>query len=291
VTQLEDAVQCPRRYQLAHQVGLSERPKSYEWREDDEPPAAGDARSLGISAHRLLELVPLSESGAPSTQPSNAQPVRSRRPPNRADQSGPSTSLGLNGSVRDILTALARSEALPLGEDDAVLSWVERFLATPYGRGLKDLGDARVRRETPFVLALDAPRVRDFRLLLRGQIDLLVERDGTIDVVDYKTTHRPKAGLEPYQFQLSCYALAARALVGKDLPVRSGIAFLLDEDPSPQFLAALPARETLGAELVQAAQGLMRAQVEGVFPTRPRARCVELGCGYVYRCHGEAGRV
>jgi ATP-dependent exoDNAse (exonuclease V) beta subunit len=50
VTQLADAVTCPRRYQLLHELQLEEHPRT-------ERP--GSTAALGTLAHRLLELVPL----------------------------------------------------------------------------------------------------------------------------------------------------------------------------------------------------------------------------------------
>ncbi|MBE2252538.1 MAG: UvrD-helicase domain-containing protein [Myxococcus sp.] len=250
VTQLQDFVSCPRRFHLAHQVGLAERPVTFEWPEQPaEAPPPGDPRQLGTAAHKLLELTPLDWVGS------------------------------ADFSAR--LASLQRTSGVPTDRDDEVLRWVERFWATTYGRGLPTA--RRVLRELPFVLRL---RDGDFSLHLRGQIDLLVI-DRQVDVVDYKTSTPSDAGLEPYAFQLGCYALAARRFVEvPGLEVRAGVSFLRHHDASPRFLDALPDEPTLERHLVAQARALVQAQASHDWAQRPRARCQALGCGYELRCHG-----
>jgi len=251
VTQLQDFVLCPRRYRFAHVVGLAERPLAFSWsgeaEESDEP--SGDPKSRGIVAHKLLELTPLEEVGTPR--------------------------------LRQRLVELARVEGMipPAG----VHEWVEKYWGTRFGAELKAAGAARVHRELPFVLRLDDGA--GFTLMLRGQIDLLVDNgDGTARVVDYKTARRPAEGLAPYAFQLGCYALAATKFLERRVQVETGISFLREGDPSPMFLTA-PAG--LEAALAGQARALVQAQLDGRWPGLEKARCEALGCGYVYRCHPE----
>jgi ATP-dependent helicase/nuclease subunit A len=245
VTQLQDLVSCPRRFHFAHQVGLSERPVSFEWR--DEESGDDDVRVRGTAAHKLLELTPLASVGI----------------------------LGLSAVLRE----LRRAAGLERVAGDDVMAWVERFWASDFGRSL---GGATVHRELPFALRL--PSADGPTLVLRGQIDLLVVHEGEVLVIDYKTSTMPTAGLEPYRFQLGCYALAAQRFVGASLPIRAGIVFLRDESPEPHFLPDLHGDE-LAALLARESAGLAQAQRTGVWPSRPRERCEALGCGYVYRCH------
>ncbi|MBL8924512.1 MAG: UvrD-helicase domain-containing protein [Myxococcaceae bacterium] len=250
VTQLQDFVSCPQRFHLAHQVGLAERPVSFEWAEerDDEPPA-GDARVLGTATHKLLELAPLEWV---------AQPGLAAR-----------------------LASLQRTSGLATDRDDQVRGWALRFLESPYGARLPKA--RRVLRELPFVLRLGDG---DFSLHLRGQIDLLVI-DEAVEVVDYKTTTPSPAGLEPYRFQLGCYVLAARRFVrAPGVEVRAGISFLKHDDPSPRFFEALPDEGALERELVAQAKALVTAQATRAWAQRPLERCAALGCGYRLRCHG-----
>jgi hypothetical protein len=120
--------------------------------------------------------------------------------------------------------------------------------------------------------------------VLRGQIDLLVERREELVVVDYKTTPPPPSGVEPWRAQLACYAIAARRLSGRKLPVRAGIVFLREPNPEPRFLENLDVprlEETLIAEAAE----LERSQRTGRWAGRERPDCEALGCGFVYRCH------
>jgi ATP-dependent exoDNAse (exonuclease V) beta subunit len=180
----------------------------------------------------------------------------------------------LGAPIEAQLVDIERSEGL--ADDPEVRGWVRRFLETPFARAMTD-----VRRELPFVLRLtDA---QGFTLHLRGQIDLLViNGDGSATVVDYKTSVRPEDGLDAYRFQLGCYVLAAKALLG-DVPIRAGIAFLREADASPQLLPpGVPIDE---GSLATQARALVSAQISGDWQGLPEARCRSLGCGYVSRCH------
>jgi len=239
VTQLQDFALCPTRYRLLHLTGLSEYPTEPRPVELEAAAPIADVRERGTNAHKLLEHV-------------------------------------AHGRPND-LAALERELGLP--EDAEVRGWVERFLATPFARGLKD-----VQRELPFVLRL---RSGDFTLHLRGAIDLLVrDEGGGATIVDYKSSLRPKDGLDAYRFQLGCYVLAARAMLG-DLPIRAGIAFLREADPSPELLPAGAAVDE--AWLAGQAHALVTAQIDGRWQAQPSSRCRSLKCGYVYRCHPEGG--
>ncbi|MBK7861568.1 MAG: UvrD-helicase domain-containing protein [Archangiaceae bacterium] len=176
------------------------------------------------------------------------------------------------------LAALEKKLLLP--EDLEVRGWVHRFLSTGFARGLKD-----VSRELPFVLKLEH---QGFTLHLRGAIDLLIrEADGTAVVIDYKSSLRPRDGLDAYRFQLGCYSLAARALLGPEVPVRAGIAFLREADPTPELLP--PGVGVDGDWLAAQAHALVTAQVDGRWQAQPEQRCRALKCGYVYRCHPPGG--
>src|SRR5205807_2492255 len=60
VTQLADAVTCPRRYQLLHELRLEERPDPEPALPDPlGPEPGGSPTALGMLAHRLTEVAPL----------------------------------------------------------------------------------------------------------------------------------------------------------------------------------------------------------------------------------------
>jgi ATP-dependent exoDNAse (exonuclease V) beta subunit len=245
VTLLQDFLECPTRHRLGHLLGLSERPPSFE-RLPDEAPAG--ARLKGTAAHRLLELAAL--------------------------ESPPSA---------EALRALLEAEGLGEAGGD-VVGWVQRFLASPFGRHLGGVRPERVHRELPFAVRLeDGP----LAVLLRGQLDVLVEEDDALTVIDYKTGRPGEDGAERYRFQLECYALAARALAGPGGPkVRAAVVFLQEADPAPRFLAAgRGAADGPEARVLEVARALLRAQAGGGWATRPRVQCEKLHCGFQYRCH------
>jgi ATP-dependent helicase/nuclease subunit A len=255
VTQLQDFVLCPRRYRFAHLVGLAERPVAFHWSaeplESEEPSL--DPKMRGIAAHKLIELTPLEDVGS--------------------------------ARLRPRLEEIARIEGLLCGPE--VLDWVEAFWSTRFGIGLKALGPTRVHRELPFVLRLSD--AEGFTLMLRGQIDLLVDAgNGRVQVVDYKSSKQPPEGLAPYSFQLGCYALAAANFLNAQAQVETGISFLREKDPEPLF--ASPAAG-LEVALAGQARALLQAQLDGKWSGLEKDRCQALGCGYVYRCHPGENRL
>jgi ATP-dependent helicase/nuclease subunit A len=259
VTQLQDFVSCPRRFWLAHQVGLRDGPVHHGGEPLHLDP---DVRERGTAAHRLIELTPLE--AVSTLLPSPSAPSR--------------------GALEAALAAIREGEALEAATPE-VLEWVVRFWRSRFGASLPALGEARVHRELPFVLTLRDPAA-DFTLLLRGQIDLLVEpAEGPVLVIDHKTALAPSGGLEAYRFQLGCYALAARRFTRSDVPVRTGIVFLRELDVEPRYLDTLPSGAELEQQLAGQARALTAAQVSGEWESRPRARCEALRCGFIYRCH------
>jgi ATP-dependent exoDNAse (exonuclease V) beta subunit len=252
VTQVQDFVTCPRLFHFSHQLSLAPRgAERGEGRADgpEQVELETDVRTLGTAAHRLLELTSLEEVGRPT----------------------------LAAHLRELKDAEGLSS---LGE--AVPTWVERFWSTPFGRRVASLGDGRVHRELPFALSLGDGA---FRLVLKGQIDLLVEEDEEVLVIDYKTSVPSPQGLAPYRFQLGCYVLAARRFVTKDVKIRAGIVFLRADDRAPHFLDEPVDFATLERTLTAEAQALTRAQAAFEWPGRKRPTCEALGCGYLYRCH------
>jgi len=251
VTQLADAEACPRRYQLLHELRLEERPDPEHPLPDpldDEP--ASPATALGILAHRLLELVPL-----------QAGPVERRAE----------------------LESVLRLE----GEDPAahaeVLDSACAFLDSPLARQMAAAPVGRLHRELPFTLRLSRPGTPE--LLLRGQIDALLVGE-QVTLVDYKFSQARDTAR--YAAQLDAYALAARELVsGAPLPVRTGIVFLRSKG-APFVEHAPAAAEQTRARLLDAAQAIAEGRRTGKWPLVEPARCREIGCGFIRRCHPEA---
>jgi ATP-dependent exoDNAse (exonuclease V) beta subunit len=261
VTQLQDYLRCPRRYLYAHLVGLSERPQIVELDSEEEQPQerpAHHSRLRGSVAHRLLERVPLESLGTKQ--------------------------------LKATLEKLAAEEGIECSSPEGreILSWVEGFADTRFAARLRTAGVSRVHRELPFLLRLDR---EGFSAHLKGQIDLIFEDDDQAAVVvDYKASRRPPTGLEPYRFQLDCYALAARHLVAEGVPLRVGIAFLREPSAEPELRDVAP-DEILDFErhLAEQAQELCDRPVSGEWPGRLVTECEAMGCGYRYRCHPVRG--
>ncbi len=248
VTQLADAVACPRRYQLLHELGLEERPDPEHPLPEPLGTDSSPATALGRLVHRLLEL----------------------------------SSLQIDGAARrDELEQILRLEGEDPGAHAEVIDAACAFLDSPLARRMAGAPPGRLHRELPFVLRLSRPPGPE--LLLRGQIDALL-LDEDVTVVDYKLSQARDTGR--YAAQLDAYALAARELVGESpLPVRTGIVFLRTK--SAPFVERPPAPpDAVRAQLLEAAQAIADGRRTGRWPTVPVDRCREIGCGFVRRCHG-----
>jgi hypothetical protein len=107
----------------------------------------------------------------------------------------------------------------------------------------------------------------------------------TATVVDYKLSQARDTAR--YAAQLDAYALAARELMGAALPVRTGIVFLRSR--GAPFVEREPADpETTRNRLLDAAAAIAEGRRTGAWPRVEPARCRELGCGFLQRCHGQA---
>ena len=113
-------------------------------------------------------------------------------------------------------------------------------------------GATRVRAEVPILL-------RAKGTVLRGSIDLLVEREGAPLVVDYKTDRLrgedPAARAAHYEIQRSIYALAAAESLGVD-EVEVAYVFLERADS--------PARTVLTRADMDGGRARINAAVEAI---------------------------
>ena len=262
VTALQTFDECPRRYRAAFLLGLEEHPRARIPLEDpvadaDRPGPVGDPRRRGSLVHALLEHADLDAFAA---------------------------------GGRAHLEAIAPVAGVDPVRQSELVDAAERFLASGYGAGLRALPPGAVGREVPFLLAAEG----DAGLVVhvKGQIDLLVQRDDAVEVVDYKLTRPRRDGPEAYRFQLECYGAAAaegRAGAGADAPpLRLGIQFL--EGPAgagPQWLDQPASPDAVVARVARLGGQLLESRARGVFEGHPRATCEALGCGYLRLCHGD----
>jgi ATP-dependent exoDNAse (exonuclease V) beta subunit len=127
----------------------------------------------------------------------------------------------------------------------------------------QEIAAGKARAEAPILLGVGDT-------VLRGSIDLLVERDGAPPlVIDYKTDRidgaDPEAHAARYEVQRSIYALAVAESLGGD---RVEVAYVFLERPSE------PAVTLLGATELAAARELLESKIARIaraeFPVAPR---------------------
>lgn len=117
--------------------------------------------------------------------------------------------------------------------DEAARTVAESFFSTPLGEEVRAAARAGlVESELPFLLRLDgtaaagdsgpAGTFSPEQHLVRGQIDLLLQREKEIVVVDFKTDRDPHP--EGYAVQMALYRKAASELFGK--PSRSILVYV-----------------------------------------------------------------
>ena len=119
--------------------------------------------------------------------------------------------LAAGGDLRAVARAQALAEGVPDREDE-VRALAESALAAPVVRAAVDAG--RWWREVPVAASIDGA-------VLEGFVDLLVELDGELVVVDYKTDRVDEARLDDllakYSVQGAAYALALEQALGREV--------------------------------------------------------------------------
>jgi len=254
VTALETFDQCPRRGFFVHDLRLPEpleEDPRLRWSADDDRDPALDPLSRGRLAHEVLAAMDRCSSSANTESFVDAE-------------------ISLRGyDAGDPRLADVRRDLL-------------RFLRSPVGERLLELGSDSRRHELPFRLTVDAA---PYVVLIHGQIDLLYWDDGPV-VLDYKHARASSKGLDPYATQLDAYALAVAKLCGVSGDVRTRLLFLRDLHAPFERVVTPVMRRDLEARIAEVghmfAGGRRRA-----WPGRERVRCEELRCGFVARCHGE----
>jgi ATP-dependent helicase/nuclease subunit A len=168
-------------------------------------------------------------------------------------------------------------------DPDSLLTPVRGWLGSSLFRERVAGGGATVRAEVPLLLGLGGT-------VLRGSIDLLVEREGEAPlVIDYKTDRLGDTGTAEhaagYETQRAIYALAvARSRRAPEV----GVAYVFLERPEQ------PVVDRLGAEQMEAGRERLIATIEriasGEFPaarTDDRSRQLCRGCPALGRmCSG-----
>jgi ATP-dependent exoDNAse (exonuclease V) beta subunit len=164
---------------------------------------------------------------------------------------------------------LARRHAVAAGLDpaadgllDEMLGPVRSWLASDFLRERVGAGIARSRAEVPVLLNVDGT-------IVRGSIDLLVEREGSAPlVVDYKTDRLEDSTSaersERYAVQRAIYAVA----VGEALPAAEvEVAYVFLERPDEPDLHAFGSADLEAAR--RRLEGLIGSVRSGAFPAAP----------------------
>jgi ATP-dependent exoDNAse (exonuclease V) beta subunit len=149
------------------------------------------------------------------------------------------------------------------GDAGSLLAPVREWLGSPLLREEIDTGATRVRAEVPILLGVG-------ETVLRGSIDLLVERDGAPPlVVDYKTDRLdgadPATHAARYGTQRAIYALAAAESLGA---AEVEVAYVFLERPEAPVISRLGAeamatgRERLAAAIDRIGRGEFPVAVE-----------------------------
>jgi DNA-binding transcriptional ArsR family regulator len=164
---------------------------------------------------------------------------------------------------------------------------VQAFIQSQTGRALLELGTDHRRHELPFQLALPAG---ESRAVLHGQLDLLVWDEGGPLVIDFKHARSGGPGFEAYQIQLQAYALAVERLCEVDGDIRTRLAFLKERGPPRELTVTAAMRRELENDVARVTEILAAHRgLQKTWPGQARAACEQLGCGFLFRCHGHRG--
>lgn len=232
--------ECPYRFYMERVLGLADRGRHFSRSADEMSTAVDDATAMtpggreersamGAAVHALLEWSQANEWREPSEDLAHRHALAA----------------GLDPAQTDLGALL-----------DPVRGWLGSGLAGEI------TASTRVRAEVPILLGVGDT-------VLRGSIDLLVERDGRPPlVIDYKTDHLNGSGpaerASKYETQRSIYALAVAASRGAP---EVEVAYVFLERPEDPVLT------TLGPAEMDAARNRLESAItrigQGDFPTAP----------------------
>lgn len=255
-TPLLSFAHCPRRYELVEILGLPEpRPGAARTRARAVAERAStiSARDIGTEVHTLLETAPIDTWGDASTARTWLATANPASGGGGGDSLGPAAELALG------------------------------FLESAYASDARSRG-ATIEREWSFLHRLGTSSEPTW--LLRGTMDLIVSwPDGSVDIVDYKTSRSSDSSL--YAMQLELYALVIERSRPAAPRVRAGLVFLRGASAEPVWIERSDPASLEGR--IEATLSRLRvAQARGVFDRVAVERCKAIHCGYVALCHPDA---
>ena len=150
---------------------------------------------------------------------------------------------GSEEEIRGELTRMTREKFLTAQQAEAVdTGCIRRLFASRIGQRIMNAD--RLRREFKFSLLCPAekffPGGEAESVLLQGVIDCMIEENGEITIIDYKTDRVRGSELieraKGYEKQLEAYAYAAQRMTGK--PVRECVLYFLYSGETVELSAA-----------------------------------------------------
>ena len=150
---------------------------------------------------------------------------------------------GSEEEIRGELTRMTREKFLTAQQAEAVdTGCIRRLFASRIGQRIMNAD--RLRREFKFSLLCPAekffPGGEGESVLLQGVIDCMIEENGEITIIDYKTDRVRGSELieraKGYEKQLEAYAYAAQRMTGK--PVRECVLYFLHSGETVELPAA-----------------------------------------------------
>jgi ATP-dependent helicase/nuclease subunit A len=244
--------ECPYRFYMERVLGLAPIDQSIPG--DDATPSAREERTArGAVVHALLEWSQANGWREPSAE-------LARRHAASVGLGGAGSPSPDTSSLWLVVECLERDSPPPHRPDD-LLEPVRRWLGSPLRKQIAEEA-VRTRAEVPLLLGVGGT-------VLRGSIDLLVEREGVPPlVVDYKTDRLdgadPAERAAHYGVQRSIYALAVAEALGVE---EVEVAYVFLERPDE------PAITLLGREDMTAARKSLEVTIErisqGDFPVVP----------------------
>jgi len=255
VTQLQEFEHCPRLFFFRHYLELDINLSNFSGPLLKLPPGAPktpkgiSARERGEVTHRLLELMPLAWVG--------------------------------DSRANHWLKHLAKRLGLPWEEQ--IFCWLETFWKSEVGELFLKAGEQKLIREVPFSWAVPGESAADWVLFLRGQMDVLIEReDAPYLIVDYKTgvVENP----EVYALQLACYRHAV--LHWKNCTqVQTAVVFLREDSPKLHYLNDSKLSVYDATFLRKISTNILDARASNVWPMRNFKECQSMSCPYISFCH------
>jgi len=255
VTQLQEFERCPRwfffRHYLELETGFSSRPTlpSLPPKGPVTPKGPMSARERGEATHRLLERMPLTWIN--------------------------------DAHANQALQQLAKRLGVPWEEQ--MFHWLEAFWKSEVGALFLEAGEEKLHRELPFSWRVPGGPGEDWALFLRGQMDVLIEREqGTYLIVDYKTgaIETPEA----YALQLACYREAMLRQKGCTR-VQAAVVFLREDSPTLHYLDESKLAAYDAAFFRKIARDVLDARASNVWPMQRLFECQARQCQYIPFCY------